>query len=348
MRRLAGLLLGAAALTSALCTTVRATSTPQAQRPESQTVIVVVGAGGTEQFAEQFAQWAGLWEKACSKSGARFIAIGLGNLEAQSDRAMLQKVLSDESGQTDAALWLVLIGHGTFDGRAAKFNLRGPDLSADDLAQWLEPIRRPTAVINSASSSSPFLTKLSAPGRVVITATKSGFEQNYARFAGFMAEAIIDPQADLDKDGQTSLLEAFLTASHRTGEFYSAAGRLATEHALLDDNGDALGTRADWFRGIRPVQSAADLPRPAGPGTAGGADLDGYRAHQLHLLHSDNEMKISPDLRAERDRLELEVMELRDAKETFSEEEYFSKLQALLTRIARIYEQADKNSKSSD
>jgi hypothetical protein len=297
----------------------------------------VVGAGGTEQFAEQFAQWAGLWEKACSKGGARFICIGLGNLEAQSDRARLQQALADESVQTDAALWLVLIGHGTFDGRAAKFNLRGPDLSADDLAQWFAAIHRPTAVINSASSSSPFLTALSAPGRVVITATKSGFEQNYARFAGFMAEAIIDPQSDLDKDGQTSLLEAFLTASHRTGEFYSAAGRLATEHALLDDNGDGLGTRADWFRGIKPVQRAAE-----------GADLDGYRAGQFHLLRSDTDMKIPPGLRAERDRLELEVMELRDAKETFSEEEYFSKLQALLTRIARIYEQADRNSKSSD
>ena len=335
MRRLTRLLLAATALLSAFCPAAQTTSTPQV--PESQTVIVVVGAAGEQQYVEQFAQWAGLWEKACSKGGARFIAIGIDNLDAQSDRAKLQKVLADESGQSDSALWLILIGHGTFDGRAAKFNLRGPDFSADDLAEWLAPIRRPTAVINSASSSAPFLTKLSAPGRVVITATKSGFEQNFARFAGCISQAIIDPQADLDKDGQTSLLEAFLTASHRTNEFYSSAGRLATEHALLDDNGDGLGTRADWFRGIRPVQSAAD-----------GADLDGYRAGQFHLLRSDADMKIPPALRAERDRLELEVMELRDAKETFSEEEYFSKLQSLLIQIARIYEQADNTPKDSN
>lgn len=329
MRRLTGLLLGAAALTSVFCTTGRTTSAPQAQGPESQTVIVVVGAAGEQQYAEQFAQWAGLWEKACSKAGARFITIGIDNLDAQSDRAKLQKILADESGQRDSALWLILIGHGTFDGRAAKFNLRGPDLSADDLAEWLEPIRRPIAVINSASSSAPFLTKLSAPGRVVITATKSGFEQNYARFAGYISQAIIDPQADLDKDGQTSLLEAFLTASHRTSEFYSSAGRLATEHAILDDNGDGLGTRADWFRGIRPVQTAAE-----------GANLDGYRAGQFHLLRSDTDMRIPPDLRAERDRLEIEVMELRDAKDTFPQEQYFSKLESILIRIAQIYEQA--------
>jgi len=335
VRRLTRLLLAVTALLSAFCPAAQTTSATRAQAPESQTVIVVVGAAGEQQFAEQFTQWAGLWEKACSKAGARFIAIGIDNLDAQSDRAKLQKVLADESGQLDSALWLILIGHGTFDGRMAKFNLRGPDLSADDLAEWLAPIRRPTAVINSASSSAPFLTRLSAPGRVVITATKSGFEQNFARFAGYISQAIIDPQADLDKDGQTSLLEAFLTASHRTNEFYSSAGRLATEHALLDDNGDGLGTRADWFRGIRPVQSAA-----------ADAELDGYRAGQFHLLRSDTDMKIPPALRAERDRLELEVMELRDARETFSEDEYFSKLESILIRIARIYEQADNTPKN--
>ncbi|UCG58942.1 MAG: hypothetical protein JSU70_05405, partial [Phycisphaerales bacterium] len=198
MRRLARLLLGTAALLSALGTTSQPTSTPRPQAPQSQTVIVVVGAGGTEQYDEQFAQWADLWEEACSQGEAKFVGIGLDNLAAQSGRAKLQAVLSDESKQTDTPLWLVLIGHGTFDGRTAKFNLRGSDISADDLAEWLKPILRPTAVINSASSSAPFLTKLSSPGRVVITATKSGFEQNYTRFGKYLAEAIVDPRADLD------------------------------------------------------------------------------------------------------------------------------------------------------
>jgi len=199
------------------------------------------------------------------------------------------------------------------------------------LAEWLKPMQRPVVVINTTSSSAPFLSKLSAPGRVVITATKSGFEQNYARFGQYLADAITEPQADLDKDGQTSLLEAFLTASHQVDEFYSAAGRLVTEHALLDDNGDGLGTRADWFRGIRPVRKAED-----------NASLDGYRAHQLHLVYSEAENKMPPSLRVQRDRLELEAMKLRDSKEMFSEDEYFSKLEALLYEIAQIYEQTDK------
>ena len=295
------------------------------------TVIVVVGATGTPEYATQFAKWTGLWEQACAKGNAKFTAIGLDENEGSSDRASLQEILAKQSEQTSAALWLVLIGHGTFDGRTAKFNLRGPDISAGDLAEWLKPVRSPVAVIDTASSSAPFLKELSSAGRIVITATKSGFEQNFTRFGQYFAEAIINSRADLDKDGQTSLLEAFLIASHAVSEFYSAAGRLATEHALLDDNGDGLGTPAEWFRGIRPVQKARD-----------DASLDGYRAHQRHLLRSAGETAMPPDLRAKRDQLELQVMELRDAKASLSDEEYFARLQPLLREIARIYEQNDQ------
>lgn len=298
---------------------------------QEQVVIVVVGAPGTEEYATQFTTWAGAWEQSCAKSNVTFLAIGLDENESLSDQARLEKMLTEQSKQDAAALWLVLIGHGTFDGRTAKFNLRGPDISVDDLAGWLKPMQRPVAIINTASSSAPFLKALSAPGRVVLTATKSGFEQNYTRFGQYLAEAIIEPEADLDKDGQTSLLEAFLTASHRVGEFYSASGRLATEHALLDDNGDTLGTPADWFRGIRPVQRASD-----------NASLDGYRAHQLHLRYTEAEARIPSSLRAKRNQLELEVMKLRDAKAQLPEDAYFSKLEALLLEMARLYETIDE------
>jgi len=324
-------------------------SQPQDIQPR-QVVLVVVGAAGTAEYTMQFAAWAKLWEQACAKSNATYMAVGLNEPGASSDRARIQEILAaqetEDRGQRtedgtqkaepSSALWLVLIGHGTFDGRTARFNLRGPDLATSDLAEWLKPLRRPVVLINTASSSAPFLTKLSAPGRIVITATKSGLEQNYTRFGQYLAEAIIDPRADLDKDGQTSLLEAFLSAAHAVEQFYAAAGRLATEHALLDDNGDALGTPANWFRGIRPVQKARD-----------DASLDGYRAHQLHLLSSPAEAALPPDLRAKRDQLELQLMELRDTKAKFSEEEYFAKLESLLREIAHIYEEADKAGPSS-
>jgi len=332
-------------------------SEPPQDSGQRQVVIVVVGAPGTPEYARQFAAWAGLWERACAKSHAQFTAVGLDESAAPSDRARIQQILAEQSGQVDLALWLVLIGHGTFDGRAAKFNLRGPDLSANDLAEWLKPVRRPVAVINTASSSAPFLKELSGPGRIAIAATKSGFEHNYTRFGQYLAEAIVDPGADLDKDGQTSLLEAFLSASHAVAEFYAAAGRLATEHALLDDNGDTLGTPADWFRGIRPAPPGQRPVQKVRGDASGSPDaiprdrepsIDGYRAAQLHLLHSPREAAMPPDLRARRDLLELQVMELRDARAQFSQDEYFSRLEGLLCEIARIYGKTDESGSSEE
>ncbi len=164
-------------------------------------------------------------------------------------------------------------------------------------------------------------------GRVVITATRSGYEQNYARFGQYLSEAIADPNADLDKDGQTSLLEAFLMAARGVAEFYESEGRLATEHPLIDDNGDGLGTPADWFLGVRAVKKAKD-----------NASLDGLRAHQFHLLRSESEQKLPTEKRLRRDELERDIAALRDQKSDLGEEEYYRQLETLLLEIARIYQ----------
>ena len=108
---------------------------------QRQMVMVVVGAPGTAEYAEQFTEWAGLWEKTCQKGGAAYRVVGLDESETACDREILERGLTDDAtDQAFSALWIVLIGHGTYDGRTAKFNLRGPDISAKDLAQWLEPI----------------------------------------------------------------------------------------------------------------------------------------------------------------------------------------------------------------
>ena len=205
--------------------------------------------------------------------------------------------------------------------------MRGPDLASSELAEWLKPFKRPLAVIDTSSSSAPFLAKLSGPNRAVVTSTRSGHEQNYARFGKFFAEAVADAASDLDKDGQVSLLEAFLSAARRTNEFYKTEGRLATEHALLDDNGDGLGTPADWFRGVRATKQARD-----------GASLDGTRASQFHLLRSTEEKELPAPVRARRDELELQVAKLRESKAKLATDEYFMRLEKLLLELARIYE----------
>lgn len=290
------------------------------------TVILAVGAAGEEEFGKAFAQWAGLWTKAGEQAGASNIVVGLDPTNSTADLARLQQALAGQPTNSAVELWLVLIGHGTFDGKEAKFNLRGPDLSATELAEWLKPFHRPVIVINCASSSSPFLNQLSAPGRLIVTATRSGHEANYARFGQFLAEAITDPEADLDKDDQTSLLEAFVMASRRLGEFYEAEGRLATEHALLDDNGDGLGTPADFFRGVRAVKKPA-----------GGGSVDGLRAHQIHLVRSAQEQQMPPEQRARRDALESAIAKLRETKGTLGQDEYYRRLERLMLELAELY-----------
>jgi hypothetical protein len=294
---------------------------------QQATVLVVVGAPGEAEFASDLTLQADAWARVSAQAGARHVAIGGGAAGSRPDRELLQEALAAEPKTGLEELWIVLIGHGTYDGREAKFNLVGPDVAATEFVAWLKPFERPLAIINTTSASAPFLAKLAAPGRVVISATRSGNELNYARFGKYLAEALPDPKSDLDKDGQISLLESFLSASHRTMEFYKTEGRLATEHALLDDNGDGLGTPADWFRGVIATKRARD-----------GAALDGARAHQFHLVRSALEQQLPPEIRARRDRVEQQIAALRGKKETMNEEKYFQQLEKLMLELAAIYE----------
>lgn len=311
---------------SALLLLLLVYTAPAADKP---TVFVLVGAVGEEEFGKQFTEAAAKWEKVVAQAQAKLVTVGWKSAETN-DLARFKAALDAEPKEGAGEVWLVLLGHGTFDTKESKFNLRGPDFSGSELAEWLKPFKRPVAVVNCASASGPFVNKLSASGRVVVTATRSGQEVNYTRFGGHFAEAIGSLESDLDKDGQTSLLEAYLFASSRVTEFYNTEGRLATEHALLDDNGDGLGTPPDWFRGVRAVKKAKE-----------GASADGLRAHQFVLVRSEQEKKLPPAVRARRDELELAIGKLRDRKSELPEPEYYKLLEPMLHDLARLYQSAN-------
>jgi len=297
---------------------------------ERQSVTVVVGAPGSDEYRERFLAWATRWEQSAARANAEFVCIGRDDAAQAQDKERLRTDLAQKRKKSREPLWLVLMGHGTYDGHSAKFNLRGPDVASDELAAWLKPFERPLAIIDCTAASAPFINHLSGPNRVVVTATKSGFEYNYARFGEYLSVAIQDEKADLDKDEQTSLLEAFLSAAARVQEFYAQDARLATEHALIDDNGDGLGTPADWFRGVRATRSAKD-----------GALPDGLLANQLCLVRSKQEQAMPAELRARRDALEQEIARLRQDKPRYAEEDYYRRLESLLLELARLYEQVE-------
>lgn len=291
-------------------------------------VVIVVGAEGSEEFAAPFQTWAKRWQDAAKAGGADCHTIGLDDVGQQTDRDKLEKILGELATPISEPMWLVLIGHGTYDGKNAKFALRGPDVTPLDLRNWLRPIERSLAIIDCTSSSAPFVSELSGTGRVVVAATRSGHEYNFSRFGEYLSAAIGSPDGDLDKDQQTSLFEAFLLAASRVREFYSSDDRLVTEHAILDDNGDRLGTPADWFAGLRPTKGARDS-----------ASLDGMLSRQFILVKGQFESQLSPEARQRRADLEQQLDQLRRRKAEMTEEEYFARLEPLLVQIARLYDE---------
>jgi hypothetical protein len=302
-------------------------SSAMASTETRQTVIIVRGAEGEPDFGRQFTQWSQRWQEAAKQADARLVQIGE-SVAQKSDKELVEEELAQEATVSTDTLWIVLIGHGTFDGKSAKFNLVGPDLAELELAKWLKPVSRPVVVMNCSSCSSPFLNALSGPNRVIVTSTRSGHERNFSRFGDYLSAAISDATADLDKDGQVSILEAYLSAGYHVNRFYEEQARLATEHPLLDDNGDSLGTPTDWFSGTRATKTAKD-----------GAAVDGIRANQLCLIRSEQERQLPNEIRQRRDELELRLGQLRSAKSSMDEAEYYQKVEALALQLAELYEQ---------
>jgi len=306
------------------------TKTPAVAPAVRQHLILIVGASGTDEYKETFLTWATRWQDAAKRAEADCTFIG----DAESTAKDLEKLTTSLgemiSVETNEPLWIVFIGHGTFDGRTASLNLNGPDVSAEKMAELLRPAKRPIAFVACASCTSPFINALSAPNRIIISATKDGNQIQYSRFGDAMSQAIGGLDADINRDGQTSLLEAWLFASRRTAEFYATEGRLATEHALIDDNGDTKGTRAEVYDGERLKL-----------GIENAEQLDGAQAARWNFIRSEEERRLSPEQRQTRDALEQRLDDLRLRKVNITEAEYLTELESILVPIAELYESLD-------
>jgi hypothetical protein len=285
--------------------------------PRELDVLIVLGAPGTEEYGKKFKTQVEAWTNACTKAG-----ITPAVLRGEKTAEDLAKRLT--TADPSRSLWLVLIGHGTFDGREAMFSAEGPDFDAQQLAGWIKPLKQEVAVIHTSSASGGFLKSLSGKNRIIITSTKSPDEVFYARFGEYFAEAIGGlPEADLDQDKQVSLLEAFRHASKATATYYESDDRLATEHALLEDNGDGVGTRSEVL-----APDAASAP---------GAVLDGERAAQMVLVLSTEEQQLTDAQRSTRDTLERELKTLKEQRPKLKEDEYYTKLESLLRKLGEVY-----------
>ena len=165
-----------------------------------------------------------------------------------------------------------------------------------------------------ASSSGEFIKPLSAEGRIIITATRSGNEQNATIFADHFIAALTDGAADADKNGRVSVLEAFNYATKVIADWYKQKNRLATEHALIDDNGDGTGHEE----------------ATAGDGNL--AKIVYIDSKTIEEAGNDAELM---RLIALRQKLEEDVEKLKARKSDMKPDEYDTELERLLVDLAK-------------
>lgn len=161
---------------------------------------------------------------------------------AESVRTVLARLAKET--KADDLVFVMLIGHGSGDAAAAKFNLVGPDLASEEWGALLKPIAARIAFVDSTSSSFPFVAALSGPNRVVITATGSYAQRYHTVFPDAFIQALMAPESDADKNGRISLLEAFTQASRIVALHYEQSGHMSTETPTIEDTGDGKGRSA--------------------------------------------------------------------------------------------------------
>lgn len=286
----------------------------------STDMLIIRGADGGENYKKTFDKIEKMWIENASTAGLKHQVI-----KSDSSKEELSKTFSKLSKTKLAPLWIIYFGHGTYIDRQAKLNLVGDDITLDEFKDLLKPFERKLIFINTASASSPYITGLSDENRTIISATRNTNQVYYTKFNEFMPMALIDLSSDINKDKQVSLLEAFLSASTLTEQFYKSEKRLRGEDALINDNGDKIGTSIKHYDGLEPNE-ALDA-------------IDGFRAHQIYLIQSEEEAKLSAQQKIDRDKLELEMHELKLQKKSLTENEYYQQLEAILRKLSLIYKQ---------
>lgn len=290
-------------------------------------LLVVVGLAGDPEHGKTFHAWGNRLAEASEQLGVppeRLIylvdsptpedkrATGPATRETVT-RAL--ETLAKQAGPDDL-IFITLIGHGTFSNGQARFNLAGPDMQPADFDVLLKKLPAKQIVfVNTASASAPFVEGLSAKGRTVVSATRTGGQHFATLFGGYFVEALTSEAADADKNKRVSVLEAFLFAKSAVKAEFERRGFLPTEQALLDDDGDKEGMQ-------EPSMTAKDgkVAAVLSLGTTGGDTLPADpKLRQLHIERRD---------------LERRVEQHRLLKESMNPAQYASELEKLVTAIA--------------
>lgn len=297
-----------AVLSGVLTCALALTSAPlAAQRTH---VLIVTGLGGEPQYSKSFAeQGAALHELARTQwRVADSSLVWLAEDPARDAARIKGRATREAVGEAFVGLSrrvspgdvvvVLLVGHGSGEGKDSRVNLPGADPTAADYAGWLAAFGRQTVVfVNTASASGDFVPALKGEGRVIVTATRTALERNEAIFGGHFVRGLTTSEADANKDGRISVMEAFGYAQREVQRVYAEEKRMLTEHATLSDS--ALASRVAFGA----ASASSDDPRVVA-------------------------------LVAERRALEESLTALRGRKESMTAAAYERELERLLVAIA--------------
>jgi hypothetical protein len=292
--------------------------------------LIVSGASGGEKYAGQQKKWrddlAAALKNTFVFSDASVVVLAEENTGAAKSTAdSIRRILADLRRRLtrDDLLLVVLMGHGTWDGEAAKFNLVGPDLTALEWKAILDGVPARLVLVNTTESSYPFLEELSQRGRVIITATDSVAQRFATVFPEHFVKSVTDLSSDYDKNGRISIWEAFAAASAGVKQYYDQRGQLSTERPVLDDNGDKVGREAQ-------------APGP-----------DGTLARTVYLDAEPGSITADvalAGLQRRRAAIEGQLEDLKNRKGSLPPEQYELELERVLVELARISRQIRQRS----
>lgn len=274
--------------------------------------VVISGLGGTPEYSDKFEEVATAIADEAKRIALTQTDVML--LRGTAAKKEIVTALFDAlATRTDINQFnAFFIGHGSFDGRAYKFNIPGPDINQTELLGMLNQIKAQQQLVVVATSASGALLDVIDTGnnntgrRVLITATKNGREKTAVLFPDYMLEAFTSPAADSDKNESITALEVFNYANQAIESFYETEKLLAPEHARLQ------GESPESFEVAR----------------------------YGNLLASQD--KVPQELLTMRETLANQVNTLRARKDDIDEDEYFDTLQSLMLKIADVQSQIDE------
>jgi hypothetical protein len=285
--------------------------------------LIVAGASGGQEYAQQYAAWTKdlmgvLVDR--MKVDKRHITVlsdaGAASTSSSADNVRRSLAAVRRAMTREDLLLIVLIGHGTYDGTDAKFNLVGADLEAAQWADLIAGLPGHVVLVNTFSASFPFIERLSGDRRIIISATDSAAQRFDTVFPDYFIKALQGDTADIDKNGRISMWEAFAAATNDVRRHYQRLGQLSTERALLDDNGDGLGREVTGSGDDGAVASRTYLDQPV-PGAAPTDEV------LIQLLQR-------------RASLEAEVEELKVRRSFLPPAQYQQEFERLMVELARV------------